>query len=140
VIKFKPISEDTVRLLPKAQEYLQSRPDIFFAYLFGSLAQKKPKPLSDVDLAVFMKDSTHQSDRKLEILGHLVELLKTDEVDLVILNTAPLSLKMRILKNRKVIADNVPSERHKFESLTMRQSFDFAVKEKGILERRFLRG
>ncbi len=55
------------------------------------------------------------------------------------LNAAPISLRMRIQKTRRVIADNVPFARHAYESLTMRESFDFSVFEGKILERRFLK-
>lgn len=41
----------------------------------------------------------------MEILGKLMELLETEEIDLVILNTAPLTLRMKILENKKIIAD-----------------------------------
>ncbi len=68
-----------------------------------------------------------------------MDILKTDEIDLVILNAAPISLRMRIQKTRRVIADNVPFARHAYESLTMRESFDFSVFEGKILERRFLK-
>ncbi len=69
-----------------------------------------------------------------------MELLETDEIDLVILNTAPLTLKMKILEGKNVIVDNDPFLRHRYESLTIRKYFDFSIKEMGILERRFLRG
>jgi len=77
---------------------------------------------------------------KMEILADLMDLLQTDEIDLVVLNTAPLPLKMRILRNKKTIADRVPFARHRYESLTMRSYFDFSKKETDILERRFLNG
>ena len=67
-------------------------------------------------------------------------LLETDEIDLVILNAVPLTLKMKILRNKKVIVDNNPFLRYNYESLTMRKYFDFSIKETGILERRFLHG
>ena len=45
----------------------------------------------------------------------------TDEIDLVILNTAHLPLLMNILRNKKVIVDKEPFARQIFESLTMRE-------------------
>lgn len=94
-------------------------------------------PLSDVDIAVYLKELADVRKEKMEILGTLIDLLQTDEIDLVILNKAPLTLRMKILENKKVIVDNVPSLRHQYESLTMREYFDFSVREMGILERRF---
>lgn len=140
MIKYKSLPGNIRHLLPKAEAYLQSRPDILFAYLFGSLAQGKPKPLSDVDIAVFLSEDKDAVGGKMEILGELTEILETDEVDLVILNTAPPTLRMKILENKRVIVDNAPFLRHSYESLTMRQYFDFSIKEMAILEGRFLHG
>ena len=127
-------------LIPKALTYLQSMPDILFAYLFGSFGRGKQLPLSDVDFAVYLKEPTVVHEKKMEILGALIDILQTDEIDLVILNNASLPLRMRILENKKVIVDREPFLRHRYESLTMREYFDFSIKEREILNRRFLSG
>lgn len=57
-----------------------------------------------------------------------------------IFSGAPISLAGRILGNRRVIAERNPFRRHRFESLTLREYFDFSVREKGILEGRYLHG
>ena len=119
--------------------YLRSREDVQFAYLFGSYAKGKITPLSDVDIAVYLSGSNF-SQKRLEIIGGLIEVLKTDEIDLVILNTAPLPLKIRILRNRKLLVDRTPLVRHAFESTTMRVYLDFSKLEKRILERRYING
>lgn len=76
----------------------------------------------------------------MEILGELIELLNTDEIDLVILNTVPLTLKSNILKHKKLLVDSSPFLRHKFESLTLREYFDFSIKEMAMFKERFLIG
>jgi predicted nucleotidyltransferase len=119
---------------------MKSRKDVLFAYLFGGLARGKPSPLSDVDIAIYLSEDAGALEKKMEILGKLIELLATDEIDLVILNSAPLTLRMKILETKKVIVDNAPFLRHHYESLTMREYFDFSIKEMAILERRFLHG
>ena len=91
MIKNKYIKQDILKLLPKVETYLRYREDVQFAYLFGSYAKGKITPLSDVDIAVYLSGSNF-SQKRLEILGGLIEVLKTDEIDLVILNTAPLPL------------------------------------------------
>lgn len=140
MIKYTKLPENIEYLLPKAVAYLQSRPDVAFAYLFGGLSRGKPKPLSDVDIAIYFSEGGDMIEKKMEILGELMDLLETDEVDLVMLNTAPLTLRMKILENKKVIVDNAPFLRHDYESVTMREYFDFSIKEMSILERRFLHG
>ena len=138
MIKYSKLPENIEDMLPKAETYLRSRPDILFAYLFGGLARGKPLPLSDVDIAVYLRETVDSFEKKLEILGKLTDLLETDEIDLVMLNEAPLTLRMKVLENKRIIVDNDPFLRHEYESLTMREYFDFSTKEMAILERRFL--
>jgi predicted nucleotidyltransferase len=140
MIKYTKLPENIELLLTNAETYLKSRSDVVFAYLFGGLAKKKPMPLSDVDIAIYLLEGVDIVEKRMEILGKLMILLETDEIDLVILNTAPLTLKMKILENKKVIVDNAPFLRYSYESLTMRKYFDFSIKEIGILERRFFYG
>lgn len=125
--------------LSAVKRYLQAREDIAFAYLFGSRARATPNPLSDVDIAVYLTRGPF-SQKRMEILGHLTDILHTDHLDLVILNTASESLKARVVKDRAILADNTPFMRHRFESLTMRAYMDFSKMENRILERRYLRG
>jgi predicted nucleotidyltransferase len=89
MIKYTGLPSNIEDLIPRAIDYLQSRPDIEFAYLFGSIGREKRLPLSDVDIAIYLKDSIEIHERKMEILGALIDLLETDEIDLVILDRAP---------------------------------------------------
>ena len=136
----KKLPDNIERLLPEAAIYLQSHPEVVFAYLFGSLAKGKQTPLSDVDIAIFLTDGIDVAETKLEILGRLVDILQTDEIDFVVLNTASLPLINNILKYHKLIVDKKPFERHIFESLMMRKYFDFSIKESTMLKRRYLNG
>jgi predicted nucleotidyltransferase len=140
MIRNSSLPENIADLLPTAFEYLRSEEDILFAYLFGSLVGRKVSPLSDVDIAVYLAEKVSLAENKLGILGNLANILQTDEIDLVVLNRAPLTLKMKILQNKKVIVDKVPFLRHRYESLTMRQYFDFSYKESFILRKRFFHG
>jgi hypothetical protein len=140
LIKHSKLPENIEHLLPVAQAYLKSRGDVLFAYIFGSLARGKILPLSDVDISVYLTEDADFVEKKMEILGKLIELLETDEIDLVILNSAPLTLRMKILESKKVIVDNAPFLRHNYESLTMRKYFDFSIIEMAILEKRFFHG
>jgi len=140
MIKYTTLPANVEELLPKAIDYLRGRQDIEFAYLFGSMGRGKRLPLSDIDIAIYLKDLSEVHEQKMEILGVLMDLLETDEIDLVILNRAPLTLKMKILESKTLVVDHSPFLRHRFESLVMREYFDFSVVEKAILERRFMSG
>ena len=140
MIKYSKLPDNIEYLLPAGEAYIKSRKDVLFAYLFGGLARGKPSPLSDVDIAVYLSEDGDVIEKKMEILGKLMDLLETDEIDLVILNSAPLALRMKILESKKVIVDNASFLRHHCESLTMREYFDFSIREMAILERRFFHG
>jgi hypothetical protein len=139
MIRFKPLPEDIEQRLPLAAEYLRSHPRVVFAYLFGGLARGERRPLSDVDIAVYFAGSV-TADVKLDILGKLIDILGTDEIDLVILNTAPPLLAMNVLRKKQVVADNEPAMRHRFESLSFRKYFDFLPVELEMLKKRVTHG
>jgi predicted nucleotidyltransferase len=139
MIRFKPLPEDIEQRLPLAAEYLRSQPKVVFAYLFGGLARGERRPLSDVDIAVYLAGIV-TADVKLDILGKLIDILGTDEIDLVILNTAPPLLTMNVLRKKQVVADNEPAMRHRFESLSFRKYFDFLPVELDMLTKKVAHG
>jgi len=140
MIKSNKLPENILDLLPEAAYFLDGHPKVVFAYLFGGLSRGPVQPLSDVDIAVYLRKNVDISEIKLEILGKLMEILQTDEIDLVILNIADLPLIINILKSKKVIVDKEPFSRQIFESLAMRKYFDFSIIETAILQRRYMHG
>lgn len=135
MIRLKKIPENIHQKMGALTDFLANDPQIIFAYLFGGLARERLNPLSDVDLSVFV-----QSPKRLdflELFGEISTVLGTDEIDLVILNHAPLCLAGRILQKRNVLTDKEPFLRHKYESLILREFFDFTIKERTILQRRY---
>ena len=135
VILFKKIPEDIYKRIDLLSDLFLKDSNIIFAYLFGGLARDKRKPLSDVDLGIYVKNSKRLNF--LSLFRKISQILGTDEIDLVVLNSAPISLAGRILKNKKILIDKDPFLRHQYESLIMRKYFDFTLKEKEILHRRY---
>jgi predicted nucleotidyltransferase len=135
MIWYKLIPEDIHQKIEPLTDIFTSDSNIVFAYLFGGLLKDKPNPLSDVDVAVYVKNIKKLD--YLELFGNIANVLGTDEIDLVILNTAQVSFTGRILQNRKVLVDKDPFMRHKYESIILREFFDFTIKERDILKRRF---
>lgn len=135
MIRYKQIRGDIEKKITTLKGSLDDDPNIVFAYLFGGMVRERRNPLSDIDIAVYVKDL--QSLDYLALFGRITDSLDTNEVDLVILNTSPTSLTGRILQNRKVLIDKDPFLRHRFESINLRKYFDFAVKERDILRRRY---
>ncbi len=73
----------------KDVRYLFSEiPEIKLAYLFGSRARGDVGPLSDWDFAVYVDglDSSQRFDLRLRLIGELCLKLKTNDVDVCVLN------------------------------------------------------
>ena len=137
MIRIEAVPADILSRIPDARELLEGEERILFAYLFGGLASDRVTPLSDVDIAVYTLSSSDFNEYKLELFDKLTEVLGTAELDLIILNTAPLSLTGRILQSKKVLVDKDPHKRYEYESLTLRKFFDFRIKEEVYFQRRY---
>ena len=135
MIRYKKIPQNIHQKIESLSGLFKYDPDVIFAYLFGGLVKERVNPMSDVDLSVYVKNPKKLD--YLELFSRISKLLGTDEIDLVILNKAPLALAGRILQNRKVLIDKNPFLRHKYESLILREFFDFQIKERDILKRRY---
>jgi predicted nucleotidyltransferase len=128
------------QIIKKASDYLATQTDVIFAYLFGSTAKNNVSAMSDIDIAIFPAHQMLKADSRLEMTYALSKALETDKLDLVFIDTAPISLAFRVLQNNVLLLDRDPTRRHLFESLIMRKYFDFSQLETRILERRFANG
>ena len=94
----------------KVRELLNKQKHVKLAYLFGSVAEGKEGKLSDVDIAVFLDESLSKKERfdlQLKLISGLTGILKTDRIDLIIMNDAPLLLKYNIIKHGKILKYNI---------------------------------
>ncbi|MEK7534052.1 MAG: nucleotidyltransferase domain-containing protein [Patescibacteria group bacterium] len=112
----------------KAQiiEFVKSKP-IEVVYIFGSQATGKVMPLSDYDFAVLFDESISAHERfelKLDFIAFLSKLLKTDKVDVVDLNSAPLPFRYSAIKPRMDIYTRSKTKRDEFELKTFREFLD----------------
>jgi predicted nucleotidyltransferase len=83
-------------------QYFASLDEVVLAYLFGSHARGQAWARSDVDVAVLLENrpaDSHCLDTRLEVIGGLMEILHTDDVDVVILNQAPPALRYAVLRD-----------------------------------------
>lgn len=85
----------------KLRDYFKKCEDIVMAFLFGSYAKKRAHAGSDWDIAVYFKpvvervEWEEQNREYLEedkVWHDCMDILKTDNVDLVVLNRAPASI------------------------------------------------
>jgi predicted nucleotidyltransferase len=140
MIRRNPPPPDILERLGTLGPALQRCPAVRFAYLFGGAAAGRLTPLSDVDVAVYLDPVADLVAARLQAIVAVTRHLATDDVDLVVLNSAPTALVGRVLTSRQVILDRDPFLRHRFESLALREFADFRIFEHRLLERRARRG
>lgn len=100
--------------------YLASQPGVAAAYLFGSLAQGMAMPHSDIGVAILLLPSTAElylATRRLQLIAEL-EPFANRQVDVVVLNHAPLLLRHQVLLHGRRLYEGNCYERVEFEVRT----------------------
>lgn len=114
--------------IPNIREVLDGQPGILAAYVFGSYGTPDQTPLSDVDIAI-LYEAGRQPDLEEELhLGRLVsEAAEEDDVNLTILNDAPLRLQHLVLATGRPIYICNPLGVADFQELVCKIYGDFAI-------------
>ena len=108
------------------REFFATQPDrIIAAYLFGSVARGTAGARSDVDVAVLYAAAPPATLESLPLdlesrIGQLVG--RTAQV--IVLNTAPVGLVHRVLRDGVLLLDRAPSARIRFEVRARNEFFD----------------
>ncbi|MCC3145621.1 nucleotidyltransferase domain-containing protein [Halanaerobium sp. Z-7514] len=114
--------------IEKIKEILSNRKEIIFAYLFGSFAENKENPLSDIDLAIYIdqnkKPQSGVFGYRSELIVELQAAVNRD-IDLVILNNITAAFAHDILKNGVLLINKSAQKRNRFHEKTMREYLDF---------------
>ena len=102
----------------RLKDIFKDYPYIASAYLFGSQASGKVSPMSDVDIAILLKDNApkgreliHEEDY---LSYRLADALQVKEVDLIELNRQGLIFVHNVLKNSRLLYDTDPDFRIRF--------------------------
>ena len=126
--KYSKIKTDIRQKIPQVKSYLLIEKNLIAAYLFGSFAKDNDDKLSDVDIALLFdrkltKEQMHQLEVK--IWSVLTEILRTDEIDLFVMNNIPLRMQFEIIYSGKVICNNDNNQRTDYEVRTCARYWDF---------------
>jgi hypothetical protein len=116
-------------IIRKLQAFFRDLPEVRFAYLFGSLSSQTHNDLSDVDVAVFVDSATLDKDNyyygyKATLLADIMQLLKENRVDLVILNQATPLLSFHVVRYGMPIYEADRLSRIQFQAKAFSRYFD----------------
>lgn len=109
--------------LEALREVFRNYPDIRAVYLFGSLAEGRPGPESDLDLAIVPRSPAARA-RRLDILADLARVGFCD-VDLVFLDTRDIVLQYEAVRLNRVVYQAEDFDRGEMYSRVVRQYLDF---------------
>jgi predicted nucleotidyltransferase len=100
---------------------------IAFAYLFGSVATGEQTALSDIDIAIYLRQGAHFSfDDTLQFQGDCCRILKRNDVDVLVLNkTRNLILLEDVIRKGKIIYNTDQNLIDDFELKTLHLVCDF---------------
>lgn len=98
---------------------------IVAAYLFGSVARETAGPGSDIDIGLlFAADPAPTLEGQPFDLADALERYLGRPVDVVVLNTAPADLRMRVLRDGRLVFEGDAAARVRFEVATRNEAFD----------------
>ncbi len=109
------------KLVEKLNAFFSERrgtPHIKLAYLFGSRAQGSAGPISDCDVAVLFSNSPHHGLR-YKLAHDLNKAVMRDQVDLVVLNSAPIELRYAVIASGIVVYESNFEVRVEYEAVTL---------------------
>ena len=111
---------------------LQQYREILAAYIFGSFISHRS--FADIDLGILTQiqaDNLLEYETELEI--KLYRLVKF-EIDVRVLNHAPLSFVQNAIRHGQLIFDINPNRRADFENIVLKKYFDFSRFRRQYLE------
>lgn len=136
-----PLSSATYNRL---SSYFKKRAEVIAVYLFGSQARGAVSSLSDIDLALLLSPSPAPESRlsyryEAELLADLTSLLKTENIDLVVLNQASPLLQHRVLRDRQLLYCRNHVQRLRLEFRMLQEYLDlqpfYARQSRSLLQR-----
>lgn len=104
------------------------RPEFIAVYLFGSQANGKAGPLSDVDVAILLDGSRVPAKLffklRLELIAEASHVCRRDDVDVVLLNEATPLLAYEAVRGGELLYERDHSARVSFEARAVQQYLD----------------
>jgi len=124
-MKYSIKKSEKLRIFKKISSYLlHQRKDITVAYLFGSFISEDH--FSDIDLGILIGSKLISAlDLEIELEIELEKVVRY-QVDVRVLNNAPISFCQNVIRSGGLILDRNPNLRSDFEGNILKQYFDFS--------------
>jgi len=122
------VNETSNKVKPTELAELFAAEPVDVAYLFGSMARGDTGPLSDVDVALLLRTGVSREAAfklRLRMMTALGRAFDADEIDVVVLNDAPLLLQHRVLRDGKVLFCRDELRRVRYEARAISEYLDF---------------
>jgi len=119
-----PSSELTPREEDALAALFADAPAVRAAYVFGSAATGQRDVHSDLDLAVWLRDDASPPSIKLDLLTDLARA-GFDEVDLVVLNDADLTVQYEAIRPNRPVYTADDYDHGRVFSIVLRKYWDF---------------
>jgi uncharacterized protein len=119
---------DEATIERRLREFFKARAQaegIAAAWLFGSVARGTARSDSDVDVGVLFREDPPRTleGYRFDLEAELERMLGAP-VQLVVLNRAPVDLTRRVLRDGKLLVNQDPSRRVRFEVRTRNEYWD----------------
>lgn len=129
---------DKETIIKKAAAALKDEQEVLFAYLYGSVVDRKTHIASDIDIGVFLRPTTVKNmlNTEAKLDSKLATIMNSKKTDLVIINKAPLVIQFNIITSGEVAFSRAEETRIEFETETLYRYFDlkpFLDEEKNLL-------
>lgn len=118
------MSVERARIVDAVQRVLEEKREVLFAYIFGSFVDREV--YQDIDIALYLESPRKEQMLPFELAleEELEERLHTP-FDVRVINYAPLSFVYQVLARGILVLDRDTARRAAFESLVLREYFDF---------------
>lgn len=120
---FQKCFDEVKRMIVDNMDRLIEAYGIRLVYIFGSYAKGNNNEKSDIDIAVLLNNDYNPMD-KLELIGELTSVLRREDIDLVILNSANPVLRHQVIKYGKLIYMESEDVKVDFEVKVLKEYMD----------------
>ncbi|HHY38413.1 MAG TPA: nucleotidyltransferase domain-containing protein [Clostridia bacterium] len=110
---------------PLLVDYFEKQADILAVYLYGSYGTEFQTPLSDVDIAVLFH-SKPDFERLLDIQGHISDICRNDDINVLVLNEAPVMLQFKVIMTGRLLYERERNKLSDFLEHVFKLYGDFA--------------